>query len=797
MPKILRILLLLFPYALPLLAQEEPTRIRDRGNHELIDHEAANYAGQTNWNQLKPAIQKAPEHPGPKQQPLAKIPITQPDTIVEVKREIIAIAPEPTPPIEQDSIPLLLDPNSSSTLSNPTKKINENPFLIPLISLEVLSIPSTPNSLSQMNWDFLIATFSPLPNEVENVIPEKTYPSSNSLSTSTLPLRPLPSSRSKRVPPIRLSELTSPSFKEPYFISEVSYIPHKTLQLSEDKTYLNEPPTLLLTEVNPTEIEPEEVQSSVTEEVTEPAENTESPLATNLKISRTQRKHAIRLNSNPAEAATIPEDPSQVPVLPIFIPTEPEARIPPNAIENITLPKEAETTEDPLNESDQVALQETRQTFAKARNGLVKLGSATPTTGARPQQGLGSPTKDIYSASAVRSPNLTTTAPVSKTPMVLSSGFITHWSGLQTQLTFPIEGLPSPTLLNEPSELAAFRAQFSPEMLEEILKPLETLRSQHKLGDMAWYQLLYSTGKTLYPLHDNASRVVCAALMQSSGYGVRTALQNGKVALIIPVKQNLYEIPRITLPGMPRNHGKHGWYLWMPDQDSLSLSSLQTETLPFIRNEKSIDLYPSEHPDFPKDSILESRIIYRELLSLKRDTFPYKINLRYLAYLRQLPQTDLEVYFSASLSPELKESLVPALKKKTQNLSPPEALQWLLRFTQLAIPYKSDQDQFGKEKAMYPEEVLFYPYADCEDRSVFFAALVREVLGRPVIGLDFPGHVATAVMVPGKEARGFTVKYNGRIFIACDPTYKYASPGAIIPGYERQSARPIVTPFFR
>ena len=43
------------------------------------------------------------------------------------------------------------------------------------------------------------------------------------------------------------------------------------------------------------------------------------------------------------------------------------------------------------------------------------------------------------------------------------------------------------------------------------------------------------------------------------------------------------------------------------------------------------------------------------------------------------------------------------------------------------------------------DEPLFYPYSDCEDHSVLFAYLVRELPGLEVIGLDYPGHVATAV----------------------------------------------------
>ena len=74
-----------------------------------------------------------------------------------------------------------------------------------------------------------------------------------------------------------------------------------------------------------------------------------------------------------------------------------------------------------------------------------------------------------------------------------------------------------------------------------------------------------------------------------------------------------------------------------------------------------------------------------------------------------------------------------------------DAVNVLLRFVQTGFSYLTDSEQFGREKFMFPEETLSYPYSDCEDRSFLFAYLVSSLLGLDVIGLDYPGHVATAV----------------------------------------------------
>jgi len=101
---------------------------------------------------------------------------------------------------------------------------------------------------------------------------------------------------------------------------------------------------------------------------------------------------------------------------------------------------------------------------------------------------------------------------------------------------------------------------------------------------------------------------------------------------------------------------------------------------------------------------------------------------------------------------------------------------------QTGFKYQTDDNQFNRENYLLPEETLFYPYSDCEDRSFIFAYLVKRLIGLEVIGLGFPGHVATAVgfssHVPGDH-----VVVNNKKFTVCDPTYINAVAGMTMPQY--------------
>ena len=65
---------------------------------------------------------------------------------------------------------------------------------------------------------------------------------------------------------------------------------------------------------------------------------------------------------------------------------------------------------------------------------------------------------------------------------------------------------------------------------------------------------------------------------------------------------------------------------------------------------------------------------------------------------------------------------------------------------QTAFDYKTDGDQFGYEKPFFVDELFYYPYSDCEDRAVLYSYLVRTLMGLDVVLLEYPNHMATAVL---------------------------------------------------
>ncbi len=161
-----------------------------------------------------------------------------------------------------------------------------------------------------------------------------------------------------------------------------------------------------------------------------------------------------------------------------------------------------------------------------------------------------------------------------------------------------------------------------------------------------------------------------------------------------------------------------------------------------------------------------------------------------IAFLNEFPQAEMQVYFDAAVSGFLKESAEASLMPQLSKLDEASKVNFLLAFVQNAFPYLTDDEQFKREKFMLPDQVIHYPACDCEDRSVFFAYLVRALIGIDVIGLEYPGHIATAVKF-SKDQQGDFLMFKGAKYTVADPTYINAPYGMTMPDFATQMPKMI------
>jgi hypothetical protein len=267
-------------------------------------------------------------------------------------------------------------------------------------------------------------------------------------------------------------------------------------------------------------------------------------------------------------------------------------------------------------------------------------------------------------------------------------------------------------------------------------------------------------------------------MLMQSGYNAKVGYTSNIVFLLLPTQQQLFSIPYFTMAGGQR------FYL------------VEKPKLP---QDGALMCYEANHPLATKImnfSVSEDMQLTNEKgrrsLSFSFAEKNYNLSFEYkksnIKYYEYYPQVVMDDYFHAAVSDVARQSLLSTLKPLIAGKSEYEAVSLLLNFVQTAFEYQTDDEQFGREKPFFVEETLHYPYADCEDRSVFFSFLVRELLGLRVVGLDYPGHIATAVSF-SQDVRGDYLMHDGKKYVVCDPTYINAPVGLSMPQFKDVTAK--------
>lgn len=303
-----------------------------------------------------------------------------------------------------------------------------------------------------------------------------------------------------------------------------------------------------------------------------------------------------------------------------------------------------------------------------------------------------------------------------------------------------------------------------------LLADMIRYKKEMQMNDWAYFLLTEKVAARLSTLQSEDCRTVFQHfLLVQSGYDVRLARVDRFLVLLLPVREEVYARPYLTVDGKQ--------YYVISNRSLKEHSSIFTYKLP----EKLIQ----------KDYL--SLAIDRELLlpvlpkpfCIKAGGLEVKgeVNVNKIRFYREYLSCELAVYARAvpdeRLSKQLLASLSACLKKKPRK----EALNLLLTWVQKGFNYQTDGEQFGYEKPFFIEENFFYPACDCEDRAMLFAYLVNRLFGREVVLLDYPGHVATAVCLEKEEEeiKGAYLLLKGKKYIVCDPTYIDAEVGMVMP----------------
>lgn len=372
--------------------------------------------------------------------------------------------------------------------------------------------------------------------------------------------------------------------------------------------------------------------------------------------------------------------------------------------------------------------------------------------------------------------------PIEEVPVVEERYLSFTFFGTPAKVRFDVRNKIILKGLDNNSIAGALRGMATEEYDNMILDCLE-LRKKHSLSDWGYLQMLKAMADAIYGEGSNESELLIAYVYMQSGYRMRLATEGTHLFMLYASKHMIYDIDAYKVDN-------EIYYGLSPLPDRLyicpaSYPKEQSMSL-YISNSVKLNNKPANSRTIVSKHDPEAQVhlsVNQNLIDFY-NTYPTSI-------LGDNVMTRWAMYANTPIEENVRKELYPQLKSILSNKSQLEAANILLNWVQTGFVYKYDDEIWGGDRAFFAEESLYYPYCDCEDRSILYTRLVRDILGLKCILVFYPGHLATAVCFT-ENVNGDYIQLDGQKYIVSDPTYIGAPVGMTMDEMDNQSAKVIL-----
>lgn len=332
------------------------------------------------------------------------------------------------------------------------------------------------------------------------------------------------------------------------------------------------------------------------------------------------------------------------------------------------------------------------------------------------------------------------------------------------------------------NELSRAWKELSTESYNNTIRDCLALRIKLQLSDWAYLNMLDAFARSVHGDSDEATFLMAYIYCQS-GYSMRFGIFENKLYMLYASKHMIYDQPYFQINGKD-------YYLYKCKATSMEICDAP---------------YPSEKPlSFFITSNQNFKYVASEARTLSSKRYPeikinVSVNKNLIDFYNTYPTSEIDgnfmtrwaMYANTPMEKEVVENLYPAWKKILSGLSEKEAVERILNWVQTAFVYEYDDKVWGQDRAFFAEESLYYPFCDCEDRSILFTRLVRDLLDLKCVLVYYPGHLASAVCF-NEDVNGDYIIFDSSRFIICDATYIGAPVGVTMSGMNNEKASLII-----
>ena len=310
---------------------------------------------------------------------------------------------------------------------------------------------------------------------------------------------------------------------------------------------------------------------------------------------------------------------------------------------------------------------------------------------------------------------------------------------------------------NSQSAIAAAWESIATKEFDPLVYDCQQAREKHRFCDWMYYQFVKEVAHvvTQTAKDSNEEVLLTGYILAQSGVDFRFVRSGSRLLLALPFDAQIYEHSYFSI-------GDKKFYV--VEQDVQSACYLMERS--FSKESSALTLCISSPMDLGR-SEGESKV----LTSKKYPQMRVELtgNKQLMEFYHSYPRMDWQEYSLASMDKKTAECIVEAFRPVLAGHSEEDAVNMILNFVQTAFVYGYDDQIWGGDRPFFADETLFYPYSDCEDRSILFSYLIRTLTKQDVVLLYYPNHLATAVRF-SNNLSGDYVMVDGQKYLVCDPT---------------------------
>ncbi len=312
------------------------------------------------------------------------------------------------------------------------------------------------------------------------------------------------------------------------------------------------------------------------------------------------------------------------------------------------------------------------------------------------------------------------------------------------------------------------------------------IRKNRKLSDWAYLMMLEQMSEAICGKGSNESVLLMAYVYCQSGYKMRLAIDANKLYMMFSSNHVIYNWNYYNLDG-------EKYYVFNNKKGTVRVCNQK------YPKERSMSLAISQEQKFDFNAV--KGIPHKSRRNPNVD-ITATANKNMLDFYSSYPSsmygdnfvTRWALYANMPMPVNISNSVYPKLRNAISGKSQLDAVNCILNWVQTGFEYEYDDKIWGEDRAFFPEESLYYPYCDCEDRSIMFTRIIRDLLGLKCILIYYPGHLAAAVNLTEVQNVGDYIECKGRRYYITDGTILgYGAPvGETMRGMNNKTAKIIL-----